>query len=240
MGELHLEIIVDRLTREFNVDANVGRPQVAYRETISRPAEKIEGKFVRQTGGRGQYGHAVINVEPMEPGSGYEFVDKIVGGSIPKEYIPSVDLGIQEAMESGVLSGFPVVDVRVELVDGTYHEVDSNEMAFKIAGSMAFKSAEQRAKPKLLEPVMAVEVVTPEEYLGDVMGDLNSRRGRVEGLEPRGNAQVIRARVPLATMFGYATDLRSTTQGRATFTMQFDRYEDVPQSIAGELVDSAA
>jgi elongation factor G len=239
MGELHLEIIVDRLTREFNVDANVGRPQVAYRETVSRPVEKIEGRFVRQTGGRGQYGHAVINLEPMDPGDGYEFIDKIVGGKIPKEYISSVDLGIQEAMESGVLSGYPVVDVRVELVDGSYHEVDSSEMAFKIAGSMAFKNAEQRAKPKLLEPVMAVEVVTPEEYLGDVMGDLNSRRGRVEGLEPRGNAQAIRARVPLATMFGYATDLRSTTQGRATFTMQFDRYEEVPQSIAGELVDSS-
>ena len=239
MGELHLEIIVDRLTREFNVDANVGRPQVAYRETISKPVEKIEGKFVRQTGGRGQFGHAVINMEPTDPGDGYEFVDKIVGGKIPKEYISSVDLGIQEAMESGVLSGYPVVDIRVELVDGSFHEVDSSEMAFKIAGSMAFKNAEQRAKPKLLEPVMAVEVVTPEEYLGDVMGDLNSRRGRVEGLEPRGNAQAIRARVPLATMFGYATDLRSTTQGRATFTMQFDRYEEVPQSIAGELVDSS-
>jgi elongation factor G len=238
MGELHLEIIVDRLTREFNVDANVGRPQVAYRETVSKPVEKIEGRFVRQTGGRGQYGHAVINLEPMDPGDGYEFVDKIVGGKIPKEYISSVDLGIQEAMESGVMSGYPVVDVRVELIDGSYHDVDSSEMAFKIAGSMAFKNAEQRAKPKLLEPVMAVEVVTPEEYLGDVMGDLNSRRGRVEGLEPRGNAQAIRARVPLATMFGYATDLRSTTQGRATFTMQFDRYEEVPQSIAGELVDS--
>jgi elongation factor G len=238
MGELHLEIIVDRLTREFNVDANVGRPQVAYRETVSKPVEKIEGRFVRQTGGRGQYGHAVINLAPMDPGDGYEFVDKIVGGKIPKEYISSVDLGIQEAMESGVMSGYPVVDVRVELIDGSYHDVDSSEMAFKIAGSMAFKNAEQRAKPKLLEPVMAVEVVTPEEYLGDVMGDLNSRRGRVEGLEPRGNAQAIRARVPLATMFGYATDLRSTTQGRATFTMQFDRYEEVPQSIAGELVDS--
>src|SRR3954449_9332409 len=240
MGELHLEIIVDRLTREFNVDANVGRPQVAYRETISKPVEKIEGKFVRQTGGRGQFGHAVINMAPMDPGDGYEFVDKITGGAIPKEYISSVDLGIQEAMESGVMSGYPVVDIRVELVDGTYHEVDSSEMAFKIAGSMAFKNAAQRAKPKLLEPVMAVEVVTPEEYLGDVMGDLNSRRGRVEGLEPRGNAQAIRARVPLATMFGYATDLRSTTQGRATFTMQFDRYEEVPQSIAGELVDSGS
>ena len=240
MGELHLEIIVDRLMREFNVDANVGRPQVAYRETISRPVEKIEGKFVRQTGGRGQYGHAVINMEPTEPGEGYEFLDKIVGGKIPREYISSVDLGIQEAMESGVLSGYPVVDVRVYLVDGSYHDVDSSEMAFKVAGSMAFKNAMQRAKPKLLEPVMAVEVVTPEDYLGDVMGDLNSRRGHIEHLEPRGNAQAIRARVPLATMFGYATDLRSTTQGRATFTMQFDRYEEVPQSIAGELVDAEA
>ena len=238
MGELHLEIIVDRLLREFSVDANVGRPQVAYRETFGRPVGSVEGRFVRQTGGRGQYGHAVINAEPTEPGDGYEFLDKIVGGKIPREYIPSVDLGIQEAMESGVLAGYPVVDVRIELVDGSYHEVDSSEMAFKVAGSMAFKNAMQRSKPKLLEPVMAVEVVTPEEYLGDVMGDLNARRGRVEGLEPRGNAQAIRARVPLATMFGYATDLRSTTQGRATFTMQFDRYEEVPQSIAGELVDS--
>jgi elongation factor G len=238
MGELHLEIIVDRLLREFSVDANVGRPQVAYRETFGRPVEKIEGRFVRQTGGRGQYGHAVINAEPAEPGEGYEFLDKIVGGKIPREYIPSVDLGIQEAMESGILSGYPVVDVRIELVDGSYHEVDSSEMAFKVAGSMAFKNAMQRSKPKLLEPVMAVEVVTPEDYLGDVMGDLNARRGRVEGLEPRGNAQAIRARVPLATMFGYATDLRSTTQGRATFTMQFDRYEEVPQSIAGEIVDA--
>jgi elongation factor G len=240
MGELHLEIIVDRLMREFNVDANVGRPQVAYRETISRPVEKIEGKFVRQTGGRGQFGHAVINMEPTEPGEGYEFLDKIVGGKIPREYISSVDLGIQEAMESGVLAGYPVVDVRVYLVDGSYHDVDSSEMAFKVAGSMAFKNAMQRAKPKLLEPVMAVEVVTPEDYLGDVMGDLNSRRGHIEHLEPRGNAQAIRARVPLATMFGYATDLRSTTQGRATFTMQFDRYEEVPQSIAGEIVDAEA
>jgi elongation factor G len=236
MGELHLEIIVDRLMREFNVDANVGRPQVAYRETVGQAVQKIEGRFVRQTGGRGQYGHAVIDLEPAEPGEGYEFIDKIVGGKIPREYISSVDLGIQEAMESGVLAGYPVVDIRVTLVDGSFHEVDSSEMAFKIAGSMAFKNAMQRAKPKLLEPVMAVEVVTPEEYLGDVMGDLNSRRGRVEGLEPRGNAQAIRAKVPLATMFGYATDLRSTTQGRATFTMQFDRYEEVPQSIAGEIV----
>jgi len=239
MGELHLEIIVDRLMREFSVDANVGRPQVAYRETISRPVEKIEGKFVRQTGGRGQYGHVVINIEPSEPGEGYEFLDKVVGGKIPREYIPAVDLGIQEAMESGILAGYPVVDLRVLLVDGSYHDVDSSEIAFKVAGSMAFKSAMQRAKPKLLEPVMAVEVVTPEDYLGDVMGDLNSRRGHIEHLEPRGNAQAIRARVPLATMFGYATDLRSTTQGRATFTMQFDRYEEVPQSIAGEIVDAS-
>jgi len=236
MGELHLEIIVDRLMREFKVDANVGRPQVAYRETVGKRVEKIRGRFVRQTGGRGQYGDATINVEPSGPGEGYEFVDKITGGTIPKEYIPSIDQGIQEAMESGILAGFPVVDVRIELVDGSYHDVDSSEMAFKVAGSMAFKEGMKRANPKLLEPVMAVEVVTPDDYLGDVMGDLNSRRGRVEGLEPRGNAQAIKARVPLATMFGYATDLRSTTQGRATFTMQFDRYEEVPQSIAGEIV----
>ena len=238
MGELHLEIIVDRLMREFSVDANVGRPQVAYRETISKAVEKVEGKFVRQTGGRGQFGHVVINLEPAEPGEGYEFLDKITGGKIPREYIGPVDVGIQEAMESGILAGYPVVDIRVYLVDGSYHDVDSSEIAFKVAGSMAFKSAMQRAKPKLLEPVMAVEVVTPEDYLGDVMGDLNSRRGHIEHLEPRGNAQVITARVPLATMFGYATDLRSTTQGRATFTMQFDRYEEVPQSIAGEIVDA--
>jgi elongation factor G len=238
MGELHLEIIVDRLQREFGVDANVGRPQVAYRETVGRAVQKVQGRFVRQTGGRGQYGHVVIDLEPAQPGEGYEFLDRIVGGKVPKEYIPSVDLGIQEAMESGVLAGFPVVDVRVALVDGSYHDVDSSEMAFKVAGSMAVKEAMRRAQPKLLEPVMAVEVVTPEDYLGDVMGDLNSRRGRVEGLEPRGNAQAIRARAPLATMFGYATDLRSTTQGRATFTMQFDRYEEVPQSIAGEIVDA--
>jgi elongation factor G len=239
MGELHLEVIVDRLVREFSVDANVGRPQVAYRETIGRKVERVQGRFVRQTGGRGQYGHAVINVEPAEPGEGYEFIDRVVGGSIPREFIPSVDLGIQEAMESGIIAGFPVVDVRVELVDGSHHDVDSSEMAFKVAGSMAFKSAMERAKPKLLEPVMAVEVVTPEEYLGDVMGDLNSRRGRIEHLEPRGNAQAVRARVPLAEMFGYATSLRSMTQGRATFTMQFDRYEEVPQSIAGEIVAAA-
>jgi elongation factor G len=239
MGELHLEVIVDRLVREFSVDANVGRPQVAYRETIGRKVEGVHGRFVRQTGGRGQYGHAVINVEPAEPGEGYEFIDRIVGGKIPREFIPAVDLGIQEAMEAGTIAGFPVVDVRVELVDGSYHDVDSSEMAFKVAGSMAFKTGMERAKPRLLEPVMAVEVVTPEEYLGDVMGDLNSRRGRIEHLEPRGNAQAVRARVPLAEMFGYATSLRSMTQGRATFTMQFDRYEEVPQSIAGEIVAAA-
>jgi elongation factor G len=238
MGELHLEIIVDRLKREFNVDANVGRPQVAYRETARKAVDKVEGKFVRQTGGRGQFGHAVINLEPGEQGSGYEFVDKIVGGKIPREYVGPVDLGIQEAMESGILGGYPVVDIRIELIDGSYHEVDSSEMAFKVAGSMAFKEAMKRAKPILLEPMMAVEVVTPEEYLGDVMGNLNSRRGRVEHLEPVGNAQQIKAMVPLAEMFGYATDVRSMTQGRATFTMQFDHYEEVPQSIAAELVDA--
>jgi elongation factor G len=238
MGELHLEIIVDRLKREFNVDANVGRPQVAYRETAGQAVTSVNGKFVRQTGGRGQYGHAVINLEPAKQGEGYEFVDKIVGGKIPKEYIPAVDLGIQEAMESGIVAGYPVVDIRVELVEGSYHEVDSSEMAFKVAGSMAFKEAMKRAKPKLLEPVMLVEVTTPEDYLGDVMGNLNSRRGRVEGMEPVGNAQVIRAMVPLAEMFGYATDLRSMSQGRATFHMEFDHYEEVPSSIATELVEA--
>jgi elongation factor G len=238
MGELHLEIIVDRLKREFNVDANVGRPQVAYRETVSKPVESVQGKFVRQTGGSGQYGDAVINLYPQEAGAGYEFEDKIVGGKVPKEYIPAVDAGIQEAMASGILAGYPVVDVRVQLVDGSYHDVDSSERAFKIAGSMAFKEAMKRAKPKLLEPMMAVEVVTPEGYLGDVMGNLNSRRGRVEGMQPIGNGQLIKASVPLSEMFGYATDLRSMTQGRAEFTMQFDRYEEVPQSVAGEIIDS--
>jgi elongation factor G len=238
MGELHLEIIVDRLKREFNVDANVGRPQVAYRETISKPAEKIQGKFVRQTGGSGQYGDAVINLYPQEPGAGYEFGDKIVGGKIPKEYIPAVDAGIREAMGSGILAGYPVVDIKIELIDGSYHDVDSSERAFKIAGSMAFKEAMKRAKPILLEPTMAVEVTTPEEYLGDVMGNLNSRRGRIESMSPLGNAQVVKASVPLSEMFGYATDLRSMTQGRADFTMQFDRYEEVPQSIASEIMDS--
>jgi elongation factor G len=238
MGELHLEIIVDRLLREFRVEGNVGRPQVAYRETIGRPAEKIRGRFVRQTGGSGQYGDVLINLYPQKPGEGYEFDDKIVGGKIPKEYIPAVDAGIKEAMSSGILAGFPVVDIKIELVDGSYHEVDSSERAFKIAGSMAFKEGMRRAKPKLLEPVMAVEVVTPEEYLGDVIGNLNGRRGRVEHLEPIGGSQSITASVPLAEMFGYATDLRSMTQGRATFTMQFDRYEEVPGSIAGAIVST--
>jgi elongation factor G len=198
----------------------------------------VHGRFVRQTGGRGQYGHAVIDLEPNEPGVGYEFVNKIVGGTIPREYIPSIDLGIQEAMESGILAGYPVVDVKVSLVDGSYHDVDSSEAAFKVAGSMAFKEAAKRAKPVLLEPVMAVEVVTPEEYMGDVIGNINSRRGQIEGMEPRGNAQVIRARVPLSEMFGYATDVRTMSQGRATYTMQFLHYEEVPQSIAERLMES--
>jgi elongation factor G len=238
MGELHLEIIVDRLMREFKVDANVGRPQVAYRETAGQAVNNVQGKFVRQTGGSGQYGDVVINLIPQEPGAGYEFVDKIVGGKIPKEYIKPVDEGIQEALSSGILAGYPVVDVKVELIEGSYHDVDSSERAFKIAGSMAFKEAMRKAKPRLLEPVMAVEVVTPEDYLGDVMGNLNSRRGRVENLEPLGNSQTIKASVPLSEMFGYATDVRSMTQGRATFTMQFDHYEEVPQSIAAEIVDT--
>jgi elongation factor G len=237
MGELHLEIIVDRLKREFSVAANVGRPQVAYRETASRPVERVQGKFVRQTGGSGQYGDAVINLNPQEPGAGYEFEDKIVGGKIPKEYIPAVDAGIQEAMGSGVLAGYPVVDVKVQLIEGSYHEVDSSERAFKIAGSLAFKEAMKRAKPILLEPVMAVEVTTPEDYLGDVIGNLNSRRGRIESMNPVGNAQIVKAVVPLSEMFGYATDLRSMSQGRADFTMQFERYEEVPQSIAATIVE---
>jgi elongation factor G len=240
MGELHLEIIVDRLKREFNVEANVGRPQVAYRETVSKPAERIQGKFVRQTGGSGQYGDAVINLYPQEPGQGYVFEDKIVGGKIPREYIKPIDEGIQEAMGSGILAGYPVVDVRIELIDGSYHDVDSSERAFKIAGSMAFKEAMKRAKPKLLEPMMAVEVTTPEDYLGDVMGNLSSRRGRIESMSQIGNAQVLKALVPLSEMFGYATDLRSMSQGRADFTMQFDRYEEVPASIASEITEQSS
>jgi elongation factor G len=236
MGELHLEIIVDRLVREFNVDANVGRPQVAYRETVRSRAAKVEGRFVRQTGGRGQYGHVVIDLEPNEPGAGYEFENKIVGGVIPRDYIPAVDEGIREAMSTGVLAGYPMVDLKATLTDGSYHEVDSSDMAFKIAGSLALKNAVQKARPALLEPMMAVEVVTPADFMGDVMGDLNARRGHIDGMEPRGNTQVITATVPLSTMFGYATDLRSTTQGRATYTMQFKHYAEVPAQIASEVV----
>lgn len=235
MGELHLEIIVDRLLREFKVGANVGKPQVAYRETIKTPS-KAEGKFVRQSGGRGQYGHVYIELEPVEVGKGFEFVNKIVGGTIPREYIPAVEKGIKEALDTGILAGYPVVDVKATLYDGSYHEVDSSEMAFKIAGSMAFKDAAKKAKPVLLEPIMSVEVVTPEEYMGDVMGDLNSRRGKIQSMEKRGNAQIIRAEVPLSEMFGYATDLRSKTQGRATYTMQFAHYEDVPKGIADAII----
>ena len=236
MGELHLEIIVDRLLREFRVDANIGRPQVAYRETIRKRVENIEGRFVRQTGGRGQYGHAVINMEHNDE-QGYDFENKIVGGVIPREYIPSVDKGIQGAMDSGVVAGFPVVDIKVELVDGSYHDVDSSEMAFQIAGSMAAQEALKRANPVLLEPIMDVEVVVPEEFMGDVMGDLSARRGQIQGMDSRGGGQVIRAMVPLSEMFGYATSVRSKTQGRATFTMQFDHYDEVPKSIAQEIAE---
>jgi elongation factor G len=224
------------LLREFRVDANIGKPQVAYRETIRRRVENVEGRFVRQTGGRGQYGHAVINVEHNDEG-GYEFENKIVGGIIPREYIPSVDKGIQDALDDGVVAGFPVVDVKVELVDGSYHDVDSSEMAFQIAGSMAIKEGLKRAYPVLLEPIMDVEVVVPEEFMGDVMGDLSSRRGQIQGMDSRGGGQVIRAMVPLSEMFGYATTVRSKTQGRATFTMQFDHYAEVPKSIAAEIAE---
>jgi elongation factor G len=239
MGELHLEVLVDRMLREFKVDANVGKPQVAYRETVRNTVEKVEERYVRQTGGHGQYGHVVINLEPTGPGGGYEFVDQISGGVIPREFIRPVDEGIREAMESGVLAGYPTVDVRVRLVFGSYHDVDSSEMAFKIAGAMAFKKAARQASPVLLEPIMAVEVVTPEDYMGDVIGDLSARRGRVEGMEQRGNSQVIRAQVPLSDMFGYATDLRSRTQGRATYSMQFNSYQEVPESIAREIIARA-
>jgi elongation factor G len=239
MGELHLEVIVDRMLREFNVDANVGRPQVAYRETIRKAVTKVEGRFVRQTGGRGQYGHVVINLEPA-PNEGFDFVNKIKGGVIPSEFLPAAEQGIEEALENGVKAGYPMVDVRVELIDGSYHDVDSSEMAFKIAGSMALKSAAQKANPVLLEPVMSVEVVTPEEFLGTVNGDLTRRRGQVMGQEQRGNALAVQAFVPLGEMFGYATDLRSSTQGRATFTMQFERYEQVPDNIAQEIIEHQA
>ena len=239
MGELHLEIIIDRLLREFKVEANVGKPQVAYRERPGHEVMNAEGKFVRQSGGRGQYGHAVINMYPQEPGAGYEFVNKIVGGVVPKEYIPSIDKGIQEALNSGVLAGYPVEDVKVELIDGSYHDVDSSEAAFKVAGSMAIKDALRKSNPVILEPVMAVEVETPEEYTGFVMGDIPSRRGLIQGQEQRGSAVVIEAKVPLGNMFGYATDLRSGTQGRAVYTMQFDSYEPVPKSVQDEIISKA-
>jgi len=238
MGELHLEVLVDRMMREFNVDANVGKPQVAYRETIRKKVEKVEYRHVRQTGGKGQYGHVVITVEP-NPGKGYEFADKITGGVIPKEYIPSVDQGMREALTAGVLAGYPTVDIKVTLTYGSYHDVDSSEMAFKIAGSMAIKKAALQADPVLLEPVMAVEVTTPEDYMGDVIGDLSARRGKVEGMEQRGNSHIVRAQVPLSDMFGYATDLRSRTQGRATYSMQFHAYNEVPESIAKEIIAKA-
>ncbi|MGH9024048.1 MAG: elongation factor G, partial [Acidimicrobiia bacterium] len=236
MGELHLEVLVDRMMREFSVAANVGKPQVAYRETITETVRKVEQRYIRQTGGRGQYGHVVIDLEPTGPGGGYEFVDKVTGGVIPREYIPAVDAGMQEALESGVLAGYPMVDVRAILTFGSYHDVDSSEMAFKIAGSMAFKEAARKAKPALLEPIMGVDVVTPDEYMGDVIGDLSSRRGKVGGMESRGNSQVVHAQVPLGEMFGYATDLRSRTQGRATYTMQFHSYQQVPESISREVI----
>jgi elongation factor G len=236
MGELHLEVLVDRLTREWSVGANVGKPQVAYRETISGEARKVEGRYVKQTGGHGQYGHVVIDIEPTGPGGGYEFVNKITGGDIPREYIPSVDQGIQEALESGVLAGYPMVDVRATLIDGSYHDVDSSEMSFKIAGQIGLREAAKRAKPVLLEPMMQIEVVTPEDYMGDVISDLTARRGKIERMDQRGPNQAIRAQVPLAEMFGYATDLRSKTQGRATYTMQFHSYQPVPAQISQEIV----
>jgi elongation factor G len=237
MGELHLDIIVDRLRREFSVDANVGKPQVAYRETIRRAVHKVETRFVRQTGGRGQFAHVYIDLEPTGQGGGYEFINKIVGGKIPREYIPAVDHGIQEAMESGVLAGYPLVDVRATLVDGSFHEVDSSEMAFKIAGSMALKDASRKADPVLLEPVMEFEVITPEDFMGDVMGDVTARRGRIERIDDRSGQKAIRVLVPLAELFGYATDLRSRTQGRASHTpMQLQSYAEVPGNISKEIV----
>ena len=239
MGELHLEIIVDRMLREFKVEANVGKPQVAYKETIKKSV-KAEGKFVRQSGGRGQYGHVWIELQPLEPGSGYEFANKIVGGVIPKEYIPAVDEGIRDALNNGVLGGYQVIDIKAILYDGSFHEVDSSEMAFKIAGSMAFKEGARKADPSLLEPIMRVDVTVPEEYMGDVIGDINSRRGRIEGMESRAGAQVVRGFVPLSEMFGYATDLRSKTQGRGIYSMQFSHYEDVPKSIRESVISEKA
>jgi elongation factor G len=236
MGELHLEIIVDRMKREFKVEANVGRPQVAFRETVTKRVENVEAKFVRQSGGKGQYGHVVIHLEPTEPGAGFQFEDKIVGGVIPREFIKPVEAGIREALDNGVLAGYPVVDVKATLVFGSYHDVDSSEMAFKIAGSMAFKEAAKQAKPIILEPIMEVEVVAPSDYLGDIIGDLSSRRGKVGGMTQRGDAQVVAAHVPLAEMFGYSTTLRSMSQGRAVYSMQFARYEEVPKNVAEQII----
>ena len=237
MGELHLEILVDRMQREFKVDANIGRPQVAYRETIRKRVEKVEGKFIRQSGGRGQYGHVVINMQPSEQGQGFVFEDKIVGGAIPREYIGPVEAGIREALENGVLAGYPMVDVKVELIYGSYHDVDSSEMAFKIAGSMAYKEAAKRAHPVILEPIMDVEVVCPNDYMGDILGDLSARRGKIGGMIQRGEAQVIDATVPLSEMFGYSTKLRSQSQGRASYSMEFSHYEEVPKSKAEEIIN---
>jgi elongation factor G len=239
MGELHLDIIVDRMKREFKVEANVGKPQVAYRETIRGSVEQ-EGKFVRQSGGRGQYGHVWLKIEPQQEGKGYEFVNGIVGGVVPREYIPAVDKGVKEALEGGVIAGYPVVDVKVTIIDGSYHDVDSNEMAFKIAGSMAVKDGVRKAKPVLLEPIMKVEVVTPEDYSGDVIGDLNRRRGQIQGMEDGPSGKVITAEVPLAEMFGYATSVRSMSQGRATFTMEFAKYMEVPNNVAEAVLKKAS
>jgi elongation factor G len=236
MGELHLEVLVDRMLREFSVEANVGKPQVAYRETITALVEKHRYTHKKQTGGSGQFADVILMLEPTGPGGGYEFVDKVTGGRIPREYIPAVDHGVQQALTSGVLADYPMFDVRVTLLDGSYHDVDSSEMAFRTAGLMGFKEAARKAKPVLLEPIMSVEVVTPEDYMGDVMGDLSSRRGRIGGMEARGNTQVVTASVPLSEMFGYSTDLRSRTQGRATYTMQFDSYQQVPDAIASEII----
>jgi elongation factor G len=238
MGELHLEIIVDRLRREFKVEANVGRPQVAYRETVRKAVDKVEGKFVRQTGGRGQYGHVVINLAPGEPGSGFVFENKIVGGAIPKEYVNPAEAGMREATDNGTLAGYPIIDLKVQLIDGSFHDVDSSEMAFKIAGSMALKEAVRRANPVLLEPIMEVEVVTPSDYMGDIIGDLSSRRGKIDGMSDRAGARVIEAYVPLGEMFGYSTTLRSMSQGRAVYSMQFGHYEEVPKAVSEEIVSA--
>ena len=237
MGELHLEILVERLLREFRVRANIGKPIVAYREALTSPVNDVEAKFIRQSGGRGQYGHVVINVKPNDPGKGYHFENKIVGGVIPREYIPSIDKGIQEALKNGVIAGYPIENVRVELIFGSYHEVDSSEMAFKISGSMAIQDACKKAKPRLMEPIMKIEIIVPAEYLGDVMGDISARRGKIDGMEQRKKAQVVKANVPLNNMFGYVTDLRSITQGRAVFHMEFSHFQQVPSSVLDEIIE---